>query len=248
MADGRDKGFSDKGLGPSGYLADGSGGKPAPGILVIHDAIGLGPNERNKADLLAAMGYVAFAADLFGQTLVSMDDVIDRCIALMNDIVEWRARLDTALDALRNQPNVDGSKLAAIGFCFGGSSVIELARSGADVKAVVGFHCGLGMGVPADSRNIRGSVLVCNGDADPQISKDQRDAFLANMAEHKVDCQMLLMAGVGHSFTNPDAAAMNLPGTEYDARAERRSWAAMKDLFDEAFGEPCPLPNAAEWR
>ncbi len=103
------------------------------------------------------------------------------------------------------------------------------------MKAIVGFHSGLGSAIPADSKNIKGSVLVCIGDADPLIPKDQRDAFLANMAEHEIDCQMLLLTGVEHSFTNKDAAAIGMAGLKYDARAERRSWAAMKDLFDEAF-------------
>jgi dienelactone hydrolase len=223
--------YSADGRSCSGYLADGSGGKPAPGVLVLHEGNGLSANTRSKCDLLAGMGYVAFAVDMFGETREPMA-VLG---ALVQDVPEWRARLNTGLAALKSQPNVDGSKLAAIGFCFGGTSAIELARSGADVKAVVGFHSGLGSGVPADSKNIKGMVLVCIGDADPLIPKDQRDAFLANMAEAGVDCQMLLMTGVEHSFTNKDASSIKMAGLKYDAKAERRSWAAMKDLFDEAF-------------
>ena len=221
------------GRGCMGYLADGSGGKTVPGVLVLHEGNGLSANTRSKCDALAAMGYVAFAVDMFAGSEGEPMAILG---ALVQDHAEWRARLACGLAALAAQPHVDSSKLAAIGFCFGGTSAIELARSGAAVKAIVGFHSGLGSGVPADSEHIVASVLVCIGDADPLIPKDQRDAFLANMAEHNIDCQMLLLTGVEHSFTNKDAAAIGMAGLKYDARAERRSWAAMKDLFDEAFG------------
>ena len=216
----------------SGYLADGSGGKTSPGVLVLHEGNGLSANTRSKCDLLAEIGYVAFAVDMFAG---SQGEPMAILGALMKDIPGWRARLNTGLEALAAQPHVDANRLAAIGFCFGGTSAIELARSGADVKAVVGFHSGLGAGIAADSKNIRGSVLICIGDADPLIPKEQRDAFLVNMAEASVDCQMLLLTGVEHSFTNKDASSIKMAGLKYDPRAERRSWAAMKDLFDEAF-------------
>ena len=232
MADTREITHVADGRTATGYLADGSGGKSAPGVLVLHEGNGLSANTRSKCDALAAMGYVAFAVDMFAGSEGEPMAILG---ALVQDHAEWRARLTAGLDALKAQANVDGARLAAIGFCFGGSSAIELARTGADLKAVVGFHSGLGQGVPADSKNIRASVLVCIGDADPLISKEQRDGFMANMAEHQVDCQMLLLTGVEHSFTNKDAASIGMAGLKYDARAERRSWAAMKALFDEAF-------------
>lgn len=235
MAESRDITFSANGRTSTGYLADGSGGKPAPGVLVVHEATGLGPHARSKANLLAAQGYVAYAVDLFGGPVASMDDAMAQLGALVQDNAEWRARLTCALDALRAQPNVDASRLAAIGFCFGGSSVIELARSGADVKATVGFHSGLAAGRAEDSANIKGKLMVCIGNADPLIPHEQVSAFMANMEAAGVDCQLLLMTGVEHSFTNSDAAAMNMAGIKYDVSAERRSWAAMKGLFDEAF-------------
>lgn len=232
MAVTRDITHSANGRTSTGYLADGSGGKTVPGVLVLHEGNGLTANTRSKCDALAAMGYAAFAVDMFAGSQGAPMEVLGQ---LVQNQPEWRARLVSGLDALKAQPHVDGGKLAAIGFCFGGSSAIELARTGADLKAVVGFHSGLGQGVPADSKNIKGSVLVCIGDADPLIPKDQRDAFMANMAEAGIDCQMLLLTGVEHSFTNKDAASIGMAGLKYDARAERRSWAAMKDLFDEVF-------------
>lgn len=232
MAETRDITHSANGRTSTGYLADGSGGKAAPGVLVLHEGNGLTSNTRSKCDALAAMGYVAFAVDMFAGSEGAPMEVLGQ---LVQNQAEWRARLIAGLDALKAQPHVDGSKLAAIGFCFGGSSAIELARTGADLKAIVGFHSGLGQGVPADSANIKASVLVCIGLADPLIPKEQLDGFIANMAEHNVDCQLLLMTGVEHSFTNKDASSIGMAGLKYDAKAERRSWAAMKDLFDEVF-------------
>lgn len=224
--------WSGNGRTSNGYLADGSDGKSAPGVLVLHEGNGLSANTRSKCDALAALGYVAFAPDMFAG---SEGEPMAILSALVQDNAEWRARLNAGLAALATQPNVDGGKLAVIGFCFGGTSAIELARSGAGVKAVVGFHSGLGSGIAADSKNIRGSVLVCIGDADPLIPREQRDAFMANMAEAGVDCQMLLLTGVEHSFTNRQSATLGMAGLKYDGKAERRSWAAMQDLFDEAF-------------
>ena len=224
--------WSGNGRTSNGYLADGSDGKSAPGVLVLHEGNGLSANTRSKCDALAALGYVAFAPDMFAGSEGEPMAILG---ALVQDNAEWRARLNAGLAALATQPNVDGGKLAVIGFCFGGTSAIELARSGAGVKAVVGFHSGLGSGIAADSKNIRGSVLVCIGDADPLIPREQRDAFMANMAEAGVDCQMLLLTGVEHSFTNRQSATLGMAGLKYDGKAERRSWAAMQDLFDEVF-------------
>jgi len=232
MAETRDITWSADGRTSTGYLADGSNGRTVPGVLVLHEGNGLTANTKSKCDALAAMGYVAFAVDMFAGSEGEPMAILGQ---LIQNQPEWRARLVAGLDALKAQPHVDAGKLAAIGFCFGGSSAIELARTGADLKAVVGFHSGLGQGIPADSSKIKGSVLVCIGDADPLIPREQRDAFLANMAEHAIDCQMLLLTGVEHSFTNKDAASIGMAGLKYDAKAERRSWAAMKDLFDEVF-------------
>jgi dienelactone hydrolase len=218
-----------------GYLADGSNGKLAPGVLVIHEGTGLGPHAKEKADMLAASGYVAFAADLFGESIESVDQAMGIISQLTQDWAELRARGSAALDALRNHPSVDSSRTAAIGFCFGGQAVIELGRTGTDLRAIVGFHSGLTTLRPEDSKNIRAKVLVCMGESDPMIGREARSAFMDNMAESKVDCQLLSFSGVLHSFTNKDADATGVPGCAYDAVAERRSWAAMQSLFSEAF-------------
>lgn len=220
----------------TGYIADGSGGRRVPGIVVFHEASGLGAHAREKADLLAEAGYVAFAADLFGGVAKDLSEATGYIARLTSEAGLLRRRCMAALELLAAQPNVDSSRMGAIGFCFGGQAALELARSGADVKAVVGFHSGLGKPDPESAKRIGGKVLLCIGDADPLVPRKARDDFMDDMSAAGVDCQLLTFAGVGHSFTNVDAKAFGVPGCEYDARAERRSWAAMHALFAEAFG------------
>lgn len=217
-----------------GHLADGSKGKPAPGVLVIHEASGLGPHARDKADMLAELGYVAFAPDIFGGPVENMEQASGYIADLSGDVAKLRRRCGAALDALRGLPSVDGERMAAIGFCFGGQAVLELARSGVGLRAVVGFHSGLKASDPAEPAEIAGKVLVCLGDRDPLVPRKARDAFMDNMTDSGIDCQMLLLSGVGHSFTNPDAEAFGVPGCHYNADADRRSWDAMARLFVEA--------------
>jgi dienelactone hydrolase len=218
-----------------GYLADGSGDTPAPGVLVLHEASGLGDHAKRKADMLAALGYVAFAPDLFGEPVASMDEAMAMVRAFSEDWQGLRARCGGALAALQGLPNVDATRTAAIGFCFGGQAAIELGRSGADLGAIIGFHSGLRTQRPEDNANIKARVLVCLGDSDPLIPGALRDGFMENMTASTVDCQMLLFSGVGHSFTNPEVDALGIAGIRYDARAERRAWAAMRQLLAETF-------------
>lgn len=217
----------------TGYVADGSGGKPAPAVIVFHEASGLGAHARQKADLLAEAGFVAFAADLFGGVARNLSEATGYITRLTSEAGLLRRRCTAALDLLAALPNVDASRMAAIGFCFGGQAALELARSGAPLKAVVGFHSGLGKPDPESAAQIKGSVLLCIGDADPLVPRKARDDFMDDMHAAGVDCQLLTFAGAGHSFTNVDAKAFGVAGCEYDVRAERRSWAAMLALFGE---------------
>ena len=137
---------------------------------------------------------------------------------------------------LLDEPRVDPSNVAAIGYCFGGTVVLELARSGADLKAIVGFHPGLSSTRPEDARNIKGKVLMCVGSEDPLIPQEQRVAFEDEMRAAGVDWQMNLYGGAVHSFTHPWADRVGVPYIKYDERADRRSWQAMLDLFREVFG------------
>jgi dienelactone hydrolase len=155
---------------------------------------------------------------------------------LMRDLPTLRKRAQTALDIVKKQPNVDPKRTGAIGFCFGGTTVLELARSGADVGCVVGFHSGLQTSAPQDAKNIKAKILVCLGAADPIIPAEQREAFVKEMEAGKVDWRMELYGNAGHSFTNREVDAMKIPGFAYDERTDKRSWRLMRDLFDEVLG------------
>jgi dienelactone hydrolase len=183
--------------------------------------------------MLAEQGYVAFAPDLFGHIVQGAEPAMALTARLVSDWQDLRARCLVGLEVLRARPEIDGSRKAAIGFCFGGQAALELARTGEDVAAVVAFHAKLDTFRPQDSTKISGSVLVCLGDRDRFVSAEERETFLKNMTESGVDCQMLLHSGVGHSFSDRHAQASGIPGLKYDERADRRSWAAMHALFEE---------------
>jgi len=222
----------------TGYLADGSGGAPAPAILVAHEGGGLSRHTREKALRLARLGYIAFALDYYGEENPDLERAKELGQALRKEPARLRGRIVAGFDVLLGQPNVHRSRLAAIGYCMGGAAVIELARTGAPLACLVGFHSGFLPGSPEENRAIKGRLLLCHGEADPVVTAVQRDAFLAEMKEAGVDWQLHLYGGVGHSFTNPDIDRWNLPGFAFDERADARSWQAMLNIFAEAFGTP----------
>src|SRR5262245_48296786 len=209
-----------------------------PGVLVCHEGPRLSDHARNIAKRLAGLGYVAFAMDYHGDgtVLTDMNEIMRRIQAFMADPTGIRARASAALTVLESQSQTDSSRLAAIGYCFGGTTALELARSGADIKAVVGFHSGLGTARPADAKNIKGKVLVQIGADDPIIPNEQRVAFEKEMTAAGVDWRMNLYGGAGHSFTNPMVNALNRPGFKYHEPSDQRSWRAMLDLLGEVFG------------
>jgi dienelactone hydrolase len=218
------------------FLDETKAGK-RPGVLVAPEGLGLSDHTFNIARRLADAGYVAFAMDYYGDGgAPPMDQLMARVGAFMAQPETIRARAAEALKVLTSQSQTDAGKLAAIGFCFGGTTALELARSGAELSAVVGFHSGLGTTRPQDAANIKAKVLVCIGADDPIVPPEQRAAFEKEMTDAKVDWRMNLYGGAGHSFTNPGAGALGRPGFDYHAPTDRRSWRAMIDLFDEAFG------------
>ncbi len=230
------------GIAMVGHLAvpdEGDGEREAgglrPAVLVAHEAPGLDDTHRGRADRLAELGYVAFALDAHGGGQFRLDDpaVRERVAAVMADPDRARAIAGSALDLLCGHPRVDASRVAAIGYCFGGTLVLELARGGADLRAVVGFHPGLGTSRPEDARNITGTVLVCVGSEDPHVDAGARAAFEAEMRAGGVDWRMHLYGGVQHSFTHPHADRAGIPGLAYDPVAADRAWRAMVELFDE---------------
>lgn len=217
-----------------GHLAVPDGTGPRPAVLVAHEGPGLDEHATGRARRLAELGYVAFALDYHGDgQRLPMTEVRARLAPLMAAPEITRARGRAGLDVLLAERRTDPERVAAIGFCFGGTMALELARDGADLKAVVGFHSGLSTTRPQDAANITGAVLVCIGADDPMIPPEQRTAFEAEMRAGGVDWRMNLYGGAAHSFTNERADAIGIPGIAYHAATDRRSWAAMIDLFDD---------------
>jgi dienelactone hydrolase len=210
-----------------------------PGVLLCHEGPGIDENVKQRAERLAALGYVAFGLDCHGGgRVLERDEMMERIGALMGNPDRFRRLGFAGLDVLLAQPQTDRSRVAAIGFCMGGALSLELARAGADVQAVVGFHPSLATPRPEDARNITASVLVCVGTADPFVPLEQRLAFEQEMRDGGVaDWRLDVYGGVGHSFTNGAARNSGIPGVEYHADADRRSWQTMLALFDEKFGD-----------
>lgn len=219
-----------------GYLAydDAIPGK-RPGVLVVHEWMGHNPYVRKRAEQLARLGYVAFALDMYGKGVRAKDAKEAAALAgkYKGDRKLMRARAGAGLDVLRKHPATDPARLAAIGYCFGGTAALELARGGAELAAVVSFHGGLDTPTPEDARNIRGKVLALHGGDDPFVPAAQVEAFQDEMRKGRVDWQFVSYGGAVHSFTNPEAGNDNSKGAAYNETADRRSWIAMNAFFAE---------------
>jgi dienelactone hydrolase len=221
-----------------GYVAwDDSVQGKRPGVLVVHDWMGAGPFGNGKCDQLAKLGYVAFAADIYGKGVrpANAQEAGQEAGKYKKDRALLRARAAAALQALRANPLVDPKRVAAIGFCFGGTTVVELARSGADLAGIVSFHGGLDSPAPADGKNIKGKVLALHGADDPFVPAADLAAFEDEMRKSGVDWQLVKYGGAVHSFTNPAAGSDNSKGAAYNERADKRSWAALQAFFAEIF-------------
>jgi dienelactone hydrolase len=216
-----------------GRLAIPDGDGPFPGVLIAHEGPGLDDVMRNRANVLAELGYAAFALDYHGDALPfeSREAMMGRLGALVMNPDRTRALARAGLDVLLTQAPVDPKRVAAIGYCFGGTVALELGRSGADIKAIVGFHPGLNNVRPDDSRNITGEVLMLIGDDDPIVDVAQRHGFEAEVRAAGIKWQVHLYGGVQHSFTHPYADLANLPGIKYDKAAAEHSWNSMLDLI-----------------
>ena len=211
---------------------------PRPAVLVSHEGPGLDDHVRGRAVRLAGLGYAAFALDYHGEgRVLPVEQIMERLDVLSADAALTRRLSRAGLDVLLAQPSVDPDRVAAIGYCFGGAMSLELARSGADLRAVVGFHSGFTPPNPADSRTIRASVLMCSGADDPLVTAEQRQAFQDEMIEAGVaDWQLDVYGGTKHCFTNPRVDELGLPGLAYNPVADRRSWQSMLQLFDQTLG------------
>lgn len=222
-----------------GYLAYDEAVKgPCPAVLVVHEWWGLNDYVKRRSEQLASLGYIAFAADIYGNGIVAADPKEAGALAGKfrgGDRKLLRERANTGLQVLLNHPLVDKQRIAAIGYCFGGTTVLELARSGAPLEGVVSFHGGLDTPDPADAKNIRARVLVLHGADDPNVPAAQVAAFQQEMRTAKVDWQMVAYGGAVHAFTNPASGADPSKGVAYNEKADKRSWEHMKVFFAEIF-------------
>jgi dienelactone hydrolase len=223
-----------------GYLAyDDAQAGPRPAVLVVHEWMGLGPYAKRRAEQLAQLGYLAFAADMYGKGVRAKDhDEAAKLAGIYrSDRQLMRGRILAALDVLRAQPMADQRRIAAIGYCFGGTTVLELARSGADVLGVVSFHGGLDTPSPAEPRRVKARVVVLHGAEDRFVPPEQVAAFEEEMRRAGVNYRLIKYPGAVHSFTVPEAGQDPSTGMAYDEEADRQSWEAMREFFSELFAE-----------
>jgi dienelactone hydrolase len=208
-----------------------------PGVLVVHEWTGLNDYTRSRARQLAELGYVAFAIDMYGKGVrpQTTEEAAEQAGIYRSDRELMRNRAEAGLEILRRTELSDDNRIAAIGYCFGGGVVLELARSGADISGVVSFHGNLDTPDPSDAEDVQCKVLVCHGAEDPHVGWDQVIDFIDEMSAADVDYQFVAYANAVHSFTNPNSGNDPSNGVAYNAAADRRSWAHMQLFFEELF-------------
>ena len=229
--------YSADGLQLTGYLSEPAAGGPVPGVLVAHEAMGLNDHIRSRADRLAEHGYAAFALDLYGAADLELAEAQPKSAEIMRTPGLLLSRGLAGLNAFLDRPNVDAKRIAAIGFCQGGSTIMELARAGAPFKAVVGFHPGFTRPAGSVQASVSGKVLMMVGDADPVVTADERATFIEEMRSSGADWELHVFGGVGHSYTNPRIDELGYPGFAYSPAADERSWQMMLALLSDVFAD-----------
>lgn len=225
--------YSGGGTDLQGYMAwdDAVQGK-RPGVLVVHEWWGHNAHARRAAERLARAGYVAFALDMFGKgKLATHPDQAQAFVAEATKDALVPERFDAALAVLKADPHCDTTRIGAIGYCFGGAVVLGMARAGADLKAVGTFHGALATQTPAQPGAVKAKLLIQAGTADPMVPAAQLSAFEKEMTDAHADFKVIRYPGAKHSFTNPDAGKAGVPGLEYNAAADRKSWVALIAFF-----------------
>ncbi len=221
-----------------GYIAyDESFNDSRPGVLVVHEWMGLNDYTKMRCEMLAKLGYFAFAADIYGKGIrpANYDEAGKQASKYKGERNLFRSRVNAALEEMKMQKLVNTSKIAAIGYCFGGTSVLELGRSGADIKGIVSFHGNLDTQTPNDAINIKARILICHGSADPHVSAEQVKAFEDEMKNANVNWKFISYEGAVHSFTNPNSGNDPSKGAAYNEKADKASWEDMKSFFGEIF-------------
>jgi dienelactone hydrolase len=223
-----------------GYFAvDSERRTKRPGILIVHDAFGLDLHYIGVADRLAEKGFAALAIDLWGgrRQFANPEEAMSAVAGLLGDRESWTGRVEAARRSLVAQTGVDGGKIAAVGYCLGGSTVLEFARFGGDIAGAVSFHGGLDfVGADWDGAKVKAKLLVCTGVEDPLVPWTALTAFQDNLRNGGVNWELDIYSRAKHSFTRPDAAARSASDRSgYDPQADRRSWRAMSDFLGEIF-------------
>ena len=230
--------YKDGGENLTGYLYwnDAVKGK-RPGVLVVHEWWGLNDYAKSRAEQLAELGYVAFAVDMYGGDKVTNHpkQAGEWMKATTSNLEGWRRRAQKGLSKRSSLSITDSSRLAAIGYCFGGSTVMQLAYAGADLDAVVSFHGSLPLPNGNEAKNFRGRVLIEHGNADAFVPPERVEAFKAAMSDAGADLVFHGHDGARHGFTNPDAGSFGIDNLKYDEAADEASWRSMLQTFNEVF-------------
>jgi dienelactone hydrolase len=208
-----------------------------PGIIIVHDWMGLAKFAQDKSDELARQGYVAFAVDIYGKGVrpKNTDEAAKLATQFKQNVKSLRARVRAGYDKLAAMKECDAKKIVVMGYCFGGTTALELARSGAPLVGAVSFHGGLSTPAPEDAKNIKGRVLVLHGADDPFVPPAEVDAFKAEMKKANVSMEFVAYPGAVHSFTNPAAGSDNSKGAAYNANADKESWSAFQKFLAKVF-------------
>jgi len=211
---------------------------PRPSVLIVHQWTGLTDYEKMRAGMLAKLGYNVFALDIYGTGIRPQPPESAKMSGkFKEDRALFRERLNDGLEVLRDLPQTDAKKIAAIGYCFGGTGVLELARSGADLAGVVSFHGGLGTPTPDDAKNISCQTLVLHGADDPFVPPAEVGAFKTGMKDAGKEFQFVAYPGAVHAFTQKMAGDDPSKGAAYQAEADAKSWEEMRGFFDKLFGK-----------
>ncbi|MFH1985471.1 MAG: dienelactone hydrolase family protein [Pseudomonadota bacterium] len=208
-----------------------------PGVLVVHEWWGMNDYVKQRVRQLAELGFVAFALDMYGKGRVTEHprQASEWMKETTKNVAFWQDRANAGLAVLRSEERTDPERIAAIGYCFGGATVQQLAYSGAPLKGVVSFH-GTPIPPPADAAaRVKAAILINHGAADPFIKPEQVQAYLAAMTASGLNWEMNFYGGARHGFTNPGAGDYGLPALAYDRTADERSWAGMRQFFQEIF-------------
>jgi len=230
--------YKDDDTGLRGFLVydDALEGK-RPGVIVVHEWWGLDDYAKQRAEMLAELGYVAFAVDMYGKDKVTEhgEDAKAWMTQITGNVEAWQRRALLGLDILKQHELVDADYLAAIGYCFGGATVMQMAYAGADLDGVASFHGSLPPATEAQKKNIKAKVLVAHGEADSFIPPERIVAFKQALDAAGADWEMVTYGGARHAFTNPNAEKYGMEGLKYDERADERSWALLQSFLDEIF-------------